>query len=51
MDKRQTAENFRKRLAQLQAQSGLSQTAFARAIQIDRSALSQLTSGLNPRLP
>jgi transcriptional regulator with XRE-family HTH domain len=51
MDKRHTAEIFRARLAQLHAQSGLTQSAFAAAIGIDRSALSQLTSGLNPRLP
>ncbi|GAB4266212.1 MAG: helix-turn-helix transcriptional regulator [Pararhodobacter sp.] len=51
MDKRHTAEVFRTRLAQLQAQSGLTQSGFAAAIGIDRSALSQLTSGLNPRLP
>ena len=51
MGKRETAGLFRSRLAQLQAQSGLSQTAFAQAIGIDRSALSQLVSGQNPRLP
>lgn len=51
MDKRLTAETFRTRLALLQAQSGMTQSAFAAAIGIDRSALSQLSSGLNPRLP
>jgi len=51
MGKRQTADIFRTRMAQLQAQSGLTQTAFAQQIGIDRSALSQLTSGQNPRLP
>lgn len=51
MNKRQTAALFRARLAQLQGQSGLTQTAFAEGIGIDRSALSQLTSGDNPRLP
>ena len=51
MDKRHTAEQFRTRLAMLQAQSGLTQSGFALAIGIDRSALSQLTSGQNPRLP
>lgn len=51
MGKRQTAALFRTRLAHLHAQSGLTQTAFAQAIGIDRSALSQLTSGQNPRLP
>lgn len=51
MGKRETAALFRTRLAQVQAQSGLSQSAFAALIGIDRSALSQLTSGQNPRLP
>ncbi len=51
MGKRETATLFRARLAQLQAGAGLSQSAFAQAIGIDRSALSQLTSGQNPRLP
>ncbi|MCA2010471.1 helix-turn-helix domain-containing protein [Cereibacter sphaeroides] len=51
MGKRETAALFRQRLAQVQAQSGLSQSAFASMIGIDRSALSQLTSGQNPRLP
>ena len=51
MGKRQTAEIFRNRLTQVLAQSGLSQSAFAGEIAIDRSALSQLISGQNPRLP
>jgi len=51
MDKRRTAQIFRERLAQLLTQSQLTQSAFAQAIGIDRSALSQLTSGQNPRLP
>ena len=51
MSKRQTAALFRDRLALLLAQSGLSQTAFATAIAIDRSALTQLLSGTLPRLP
>ncbi|MCB1388198.1 MAG: helix-turn-helix domain-containing protein [Rhodobacteraceae bacterium] len=51
MGKRETASLFRTRLSQLQAGSGLTQSAFAQAIGIDRSALSQLTSGQNPRLP
>lgn len=51
MDKRRTAQTFRDRLAQLMSQSRLTQSAFAQAIGIDRSALSQLTSGRNPRLP
>lgn len=51
MSKRQSAAQFRDRLAQLLAQSGHSQTGFAAAIGIDRSALSQLLSGALPRLP
>ena len=51
MGKRHTAEVFRTRLAQLQGQSEMTQSGFAQAIGIDRSALSQLTSGQNPRLP
>ncbi|GAB1380588.1 helix-turn-helix domain-containing protein [Pararhodobacter sp.] len=51
MGKRETASLFRIRLQQLQAGSGLTQSAFAQEIGIDRSALSQLTSGQNPRLP
>lgn len=51
MSKRQTAALFRTRLALLQSQSGLTQSAFAQQIGIDRSALSQLSSGQNPRLP
>ncbi|MCC5970907.1 MAG: helix-turn-helix transcriptional regulator [Pararhodobacter sp.] len=51
MNKRHAAAQFRDRLAQLQRQSGLTQSAFAQAIGIDRSALSQLMSGANPRLP
>jgi transcriptional regulator with XRE-family HTH domain len=51
MNKRQTAAAFRDRLAALVAQSGQSQTAFAAAIGIDRSALTQLLSGAQPRLP
>lgn len=51
MDKRDTSETFRQRLQQLQAQAGLSQSAFAARIGIDRSALSQLLSGREVRLP
>ena len=51
MGKRHTAEVFRTRLAQLQGQSEMTQSGFAQAIGIDRSALSQLTSGQYPRLP
>lgn len=51
MDKRDTSKTFRQRLHQLQAQSGLSQSGFAARIGIDRSALSQLLSGREVRLP
>jgi transcriptional regulator with XRE-family HTH domain len=51
MSKRQASALFRDRLAGLVAQSGLSQTAFAAAIGIDRSALTQLLSGQLHRLP
>lgn len=51
MNKRHAAALFRDRLAQIQAQSGLTRSAFAQAIAIDRSALSQLMSGAAPRLP
>ncbi|MFV0302929.1 MAG: helix-turn-helix domain-containing protein [Paracoccus sp. (in: a-proteobacteria)] len=51
MNKRNTSETFRQRLHQLQAQSGLSQSGFATRIGIDRSALSQLLSGREVRLP
>jgi len=51
MNKRLAAALFRDRLAQIQSQSGLTQSAFAQAIGIDRSALSQLMSGAAPRLP
>lgn len=51
MDKRDTSATFRQRLQLLQSQSGLSQSAFAARINIDRSALSQLLSGRDVRLP
>ena len=51
MDKRATADLFRQRLAALLARSGLSQSAFAARIGIDRSALSQLLAGGETRLP
>lgn len=51
MDKRDTSETFRQRLQQLQTEAGLSQSAFAARIGIDRSALSQLLSGREVRLP
>ena len=51
MDRRQTSDIFRERLARLQSQSGLRQSAFAAQLGIDRSALSQLLSGAGARLP
>jgi len=51
MDKRLIAETFRTRLSLLLARSGMNQSAFAAAIGVDRSALSQLLSGSAPRLP
>lgn len=51
MSKRLSAATFRDRLAQLRTGSGLTQTAFAAEIGIDRSALSQLAAEQNPRLP
>ncbi len=51
MGKRESSALFRKRLVQLLAQSGQTQSGFAAAIGIDRSALSQLLTGPDPRLP
>lgn len=51
MDKRDLAEQFRLRLTELVSRSGTNQSAFAAAVGIDRSALSQLLSGTSPRLP
>ncbi len=51
MDKRDLATLFRERLKTLLARSDLNQSAFAAAVGIDRSALSQLLSGSSTRLP
>jgi transcriptional regulator with XRE-family HTH domain len=51
MDKRQLAEVFRTRLQTVFDRSRLSQSAFAGAIGIDRSALSLLLAGRSVRLP
>lgn len=51
MDKRDLSAIFRERLKLLVARSGLNQSAFAAAVGIDRSALSQLLSGTTTRLP
>jgi transcriptional regulator with XRE-family HTH domain len=51
MDKRRLADIFHVRLASLFERARLSQSAFAAAIGIDRSALSLLLSGKTTRLP
>ncbi|TQM94596.1 transcriptional regulator with XRE-family HTH domain [Roseinatronobacter monicus] len=51
MNKREASALFRGRLAQLLAQSRMTQSAFAESLGIDRSALSQLLTGPDPRLP
>lgn len=51
MDKRDLSSIFRERLRILLGRSGLNQSAFAAAVGIDRSALSQLLSGATTRLP
>ncbi|MGB3900799.1 MAG: helix-turn-helix transcriptional regulator [Mesorhizobium sp.] len=51
MDKRDLSTLFRERLKTLLARSDLNQSAFAAAVGIDRSALSQLLSGSSTRLP
>lgn len=51
MDKRDLSSLFRERLRTLLARSGGNQSAFAAAVGIDRSALSQLLSGASTRLP
>lgn len=51
IDKRALGPRFRQRLAELIDASGLSRSAFAERIGLDRSALSQLLSGREPRLP
>lgn len=51
MDKRDLSSIFRERLKTLLQRSGANQSAFATAVGIDRSALSQLLSGASTRLP
>ncbi|MET2826322.1 helix-turn-helix domain-containing protein [Mesorhizobium shangrilense] len=51
MDKRDLSAIFRERLKLLLTRSDLNQSAFATAVGIDRSALSQLLSGASTRLP
>jgi len=51
MDKRDLGEVFRERLGEVLRRFGGGQSAFARSIGLDRSALSQLMSGKTVRLP
>lgn len=51
MDRRETVEIFRQRLGEVIARSGLSRSAFAAQLGLDRSTLSQLLSAENVRLP
>jgi transcriptional regulator with XRE-family HTH domain len=51
MDRRNVVEQFRERLLRVIAESGLSRSAFAAAVGIDRSTLSQILSAENDRLP
>ena len=51
MDKRELVPIFRERLQVLMQRARLSRAAFAEAIGIDRSALTQLLSGQSVRLP
>lgn len=51
MDKRDVSALFRERLRTLLVRSGVTQSAFAASIGVDRSALSQILSGATTRLP
>lgn len=51
MQRTETVERFRLRLEQVIDHSGLTRTAFARRVGIDRSTLSQILSRANDRLP
>ena len=51
MNKRETVETFRERLMEVIRRSGLTRSAFAERIGLDRSTLSQLMSRENVRLP
>jgi transcriptional regulator with XRE-family HTH domain len=51
MDRRRFLDGFRERLAQAIAESGLSRSAFAVSVGLDRSTLSQLLSPGSDRLP
>jgi len=51
MDRRETVEVFRRNLRDVIGRSGLSRSAFAASLGLDRSTLSQLLSTANLRLP
>ncbi len=51
MDRRETVEVFRRHLSEVIERSGLSRSAFAARIGLDRSTLSQLLTSENLRLP
>lgn len=51
MDRRDTVRQFRSNLAQAMERTGLTQSALARQVGVDRSTLSQLLSPDNDRLP
>jgi transcriptional regulator with XRE-family HTH domain len=51
MDKRELGPVFRERLNVLMRRAGVTRSAFAQSIGIDRSALTQLLSGQSTRLP
>lgn len=51
MDRRDTVRLFRSNLAQAMERTGLTQSALARQVGVDRSTLSQLLSQENDRLP
>ena len=51
LDRRDFLDTFRSRLAQVITDSGMSRSAFARSVGVDRSTLSQLLSQDNDRLP
>jgi transcriptional regulator with XRE-family HTH domain len=51
MDKSETVERFRERLREVIAHTGLSRSAFARKVGVDRSTLSQILSTSTNRLP
>ncbi|MGJ8544812.1 MAG: helix-turn-helix domain-containing protein [Sulfitobacter sp.] len=51
IDKLTRAQNFRDRLALALSRAGISQSALARTLEVDRSTLSQILSGDAARLP